>query len=143
MQFQSATLKNGVHGIRTGATADEIKQRIVGKSADMFTTAKRVYTSFSSIRRPSDAFVAEQFKDLEKEGLGVVVTIHRSIIFFKRVPESFTNEYKLGKHNISVLEYKQLFETADEFFEQSQRLEMESRYPWKEEARRWNYLQDP
>ena len=36
----------------------------------MFTTAKRVYSGLSSVCRPLPSFVAEQFKDLEKEGLG-------------------------------------------------------------------------
>ena len=95
----------------------------------MFTTAKRVYTSFSSIRRPSPAFVIDQFNNLEKEGLGVMKTIHRSPIFFKKVPESFLHEeYKLGKHNTSFQVYKQLFEKTDEFYEVNQRLEMTRNY---------------
>ncbi|KAJ7386135.1 retinoic acid binding [Desmophyllum pertusum] len=76
----TVTLKDGEHTIQTGASADEIKQRIVGETADMFTTAKRVYTSFSSIRCRSPAFVIDQFNDLEKEGLGLrrPYTVHPS-----------------------------------------------------------------
>ena len=107
----------------------------------MFTTAKRVYSSFSSVRRPAPSFVAEKFKDLEKEGLGKVALINRSTVFFKKVPEYFVNEeYKLGKHNTSFETYKQLFQTADAFYEANQRLDLASKYPWQEDAQRLKYL---
>ena len=144
LQFQTVTLKDGEQTIRTGASADEIKQRVVGETADMFTTAKRIYTSFSSIHRPSPTFVIEQFKDLEREGLGVVKTIHRSTIFFKKVPESFTHEeYKLGKHNTTLQVYKELFEKTDEFYDCNQRFEMTRQYPWRHDAQRLHYLTEP
>ena len=47
LQFQTVTLKDGEQTIRTGGSADEIKQRVVGETANMFTTAKRIYTNFS------------------------------------------------------------------------------------------------
>lgn len=107
----------------------------------MFTTAKRVYSSFSSVRRPAPSFVAEQFKDLEKEGLGKVALINRSTVFFKKVPEYFVNEeYKLGKHNTSFETYKQLFQTADAFYDTNQRLDLASKYPWQDDAQRLKYL---
>ena len=56
-QFQTVTLMDGEQTIRTRVSADEIKQRVVGGTADMFTTAKRLYTSFSSMSRPSATFV--------------------------------------------------------------------------------------
>ena len=103
----------------------------------MFTTAKRVYTSFSSIRRPSPSFVVDQFNELEREGLGVFKNIHRSKVFFKKVPELFINEeYKLGKHNTTFQTYKQFFEKTDEFYDDNQRLELVRQYPWKEDAQR-------
>lgn len=110
----------------------------------MFTTAKRVYSSFSSVRRPSPSFVTEQFKDLEKEGLGKVAVINRSTVFFKKVPEYFINEeYKLGKHNTSFDTYKELFQMVDAFYETNQRLDLASKYPWQDDAQRWKYLPLP
>lgn len=47
-QFQASNLKEGSCSIRTGVTGEEVKQRAV-QSAGMFATAKRIYTSFSSI----------------------------------------------------------------------------------------------
>ena len=44
-------------------------------------------------------------------------TIHRSTIFLKKVPESFTHEeYKLGKYNTTLQVYKELFQKRDEFY---------------------------
>lgn len=110
----------------------------------MFTTAKRVYSSFSSIRRPSPSFVADQFKDLEKEGLGKMAVINCSTVFFKKVPECFINEeYRIGKHNTSFDAYKQLFQMVDVFYETNQRLDLARKYPWQDEAQRWKYLPLP
>ena len=112
-QFQASSLKEGSRPIRTGVTGEEVKQRVV-QSAGMFATAKRIYTSFSSIRRPSADFVVQQFKDLEKDGLGVTKTANRSSIFFKRIPEFLINEeHKLGKLNTTVEEYKTCFAQVD------------------------------
>ena len=125
---QAATLKDGAHSVRTGVSADDVKQKVISE------TAKRVYSSFSSVRRPSPSFVAAQFKDLEKEGLGKVAVINRSTVFFKKVPEYFINEeYKLGKHNTSL----------DAFYETNQRLDLASKYPWQDDAQRWKYLPLP
>lgn len=85
-QFQTSTLKDRAHPIRTGVAAEEVKQRVV-RTKGMFATAKRIYTSFSSIRRPSDDFVVQQFNEMEKEGLGVLRNAHRSTIFVIKLPE--------------------------------------------------------
>ena len=141
LHLQAVILKDGDRKIQTGVTAEEVKQRIVGETADTFTTAKRVYTSFSSIRRPAPAFVIQQFKELETEGLGVLKTIHRSQFFFKKVPEVFTDEeHRLGKHNTTLQIYKELFGKMDQFYDQNQRSDVISQYPWKDDAQRLNYL---
>lgn len=51
-QIQASSLKEGFRPIRTGVIGDEVKQKVV-QSTGMFATSKRIYTSFSSIRRPS------------------------------------------------------------------------------------------
>lgn len=105
-QFQTSNLKDRAQPIRTGVAAEEVKQRVV-QTKGMFTTAKRIYTSFSSTRRPSADFVVEQLKEMEKEGLGVLRNAHRSTIFFKKLPKFLIHEeYKLGKHNITVHDYR-------------------------------------
>jgi len=110
----------------------------------MFATAKRIYTSFSSIRRPPADFVVQQFKDLEKEGLGVMKTANRSSIFFKKLPEFLINEeYRLGKLNTTVEEYKNLFAQVDEFYDEYQSTEVMKLYPWKGDAQRFKYLNEP
>ena len=53
---------------------------------------------------------------MEKEGLGVLRCAHRSTIFFKKLPEFLTHEeYKLGKQNITVDNYRKLLAEVDEF----------------------------
>ena len=105
-QFQTSNLKDRAQPIRTGVAAEEVKQRVV-QTKGMFTTANRIYTSFSSTRRPSADFVVKQPKEMEKEGLGVLRNAHRSTIFFKKLPKFVIHEeYKLGKHNITVHDYR-------------------------------------
>ena len=140
--FQTSNLKDGAHPIRTGVAAEEVKQRVV-QTKGMFATAKRIYTSFSSIRRPSADFVVQQFKEMEKEGLGVLRNAHCSTIFFKKLPEFLIHEeYKLGKHNITVDEYRKLLAEVDEFYDERQRAEVMKPYPWKDDALRYHYI-DP
>ena len=81
-QLQASNLKDGSRPIRSGVTGEEVKQRVV-QSAGMFATAKRIYTSFSSVPRSSPEFVVQQFKDVEKEGLGVIKTANRLSIFYQ------------------------------------------------------------
>lgn len=141
-QFQTSNLKDGAHPIRTGVAAEEVKQRVV-QTKGMFATAKRIYTSFSSIRRPSADFVVQQFKEMEKEGLGVLRNAHRSTIFFKKLPEFLIHEeYKLGKHNITVDDYRKLLPEVDEFYDERQSAEVMKLYPWKDDALRYHYI-DP
>lgn len=114
-QFQTSNLRDRAHPIRTVVAAEEFKQRVV-QTKGMFAAAKCIYTSFSSIWRHSAHFVVQQFKEMEKEGLGVLRCAHRSTIFFKKLPEFLTHEeYKLGKQNITVDDYRKLLAEVDEF----------------------------
>ena len=80
---------------------------------------------------------------MEKEGLGVLRNTHRSTIFFKKLPEFLIHEeYKLGKHNITVDEYRKLLAEVDEFYDERQRAEVMKPYPWKDDALRYHYI-DP
>lgn len=133
-QFQTSNLKDGAHPIRTGVAAEEVKQRVV-QTKGMSVTAKRIYTSFSSIRRPSANFVVQQVKEMEKESLGMLGNAHRSAIFLKKLPEFLIHEeYKLGKHNITVDDYRKLLAEVDEFYDERQSTEVMKLYPWKDDA---------
>ena len=96
------------------------------------------FIQVSSIRRPSADFVVQQFKEMEKEGLGVLRNAHRSTIFFKKLPEFLIHEeYKLGKHNITVDDYRKLLAEVDEFYDERQSAEVMKLYPWKDDALRY------
>ena len=71
-------------------------------------------------------------------------TASRSSIFFKKLPEFLINEeYRLGKLNTTIEEYKNLFAQVDEFYDEYQSTEVMKLYPWKGDARRFNYLNEP
>ena len=106
----------------------------------MYATAKLIYVRFSSICRPSADFIVQQFKDMEEEGLGVMRTAHRSSVF-KKLPEFLINEeYKLGKHNTTIEDYRKLFAEVDEFYNERQSAEVMKLLPWKDDALRYNYI---
>lgn len=43
-------------------------------------------------------------------------------------------EYKLGKHNITVDDYRKLLAEVDEFYDERQSTEVMKLYPWKDDA---------
>lgn len=73
----------------------------------------------------------------------MIKTANRSSIFFKRLPEFVINEeYKLGKLNATVEEYKNCFAQVDAFYDEYQSTEVMKLYPWKDDAQRFNYIKE-
>ena len=52
-----------------------------------FTTARRVYTSFSFRCRPPVAIVQEAMEELQKNGLGIFKMVEKLKVFYKKSPE--------------------------------------------------------
>ena len=59
----------------------KVAKRIVQMLAK-FTTARRIYTSFSSRCRPTVAIVQEAMEELQKNGLGIFKMVEKLKVFF-------------------------------------------------------------
>lgn len=73
-----------------------------------YTTARRVYTSFSSHCRPNVSLVQKSMQQLQDAGLGVFRVENKLKIFYKALP-SDDLQPKLAKYNVSLEEYRRLF----------------------------------
>ncbi len=74
-----------------------------------FTTARQVYTSFSSKSRPPVVSVQKSMEELEKSGLGIFKTVNKLKIFYKKSPVLVEMQAKLANFGISFDEYSANF----------------------------------
>lgn len=96
---------------RVGASEDDISKSII-VSPGPFCTVKRIYSGFSSKRRPRPAHVIDIMKKLEAEGLGAYQIVDRSGAFFKTIP-NVLDSTKLAKYQVTAELNKQCFLKQD------------------------------
>ena len=80
---------------------------------DKFTTACRVYTSFSSRCRPPVAIVQEVMQELQKNGLGFFKMVEKLKVFYEKSPE-MDLQPKLANYGISLEEFTKTFNQEDD-----------------------------
>ena len=78
-----------------------------------YTTACRIYTSFSSHCRPNVSLVQKLMQELQDAGLGEFKIVNKLKIFHKTVP-SDDLQPKLAKYSVSVEEYRATFLEEDD-----------------------------
>ena len=91
---------------------EEVAKRILQMPAQ-FTTARRVYTSFSSHCRPPVAIVQEAMEELQKNGLGIFKMVEKLKVFYKKSPE-MDLQPKLANYGISLEEFTKTFNQEDD-----------------------------
>jgi len=98
--------------VKVGVSAEEIEKAIM-KTPGKFTTARRVYTSFSSRSRPTAQAVQRCMEKLQAEGLGSFSTVNKLKVFLKKGPNEECKS-KLADHGISLEEYSACYHMDDE-----------------------------
>ena len=68
-----------------GVTNEDVTLRILTMKGP-YTTARRIYTSFSSHCRPNVSLVQKSMQDLAAAGLGIFKVINKLKIFYKMLP---------------------------------------------------------
>lgn len=87
--------------MKVGVTSDEVTLRVLLIKGP-FTTARHIYTSFSSSRHPKVSLVEKSMQELEDAGLGAFTFLNKLKIFYKN-PPSDDLKPKLAKFNISLV----------------------------------------
>ncbi|XP_044184740.1 uncharacterized protein LOC122964877 [Acropora millepora] len=105
-------LKPGEASAKVGVPNEEVAKRILQMPAK-FTTARRVYTSFSSRCRLPVAIVQEAMEELQKNGLGIFKIVEKLKVFYKQSPE-MDLQPKLAKYGISLEEFTRTFNQEDD-----------------------------
>lgn len=97
--------------VKVGVRSEEIKKRIL-QVPGPFTTARRVYTSFSSRNRPSAQTVQLSMEELENDGLGTFKIVNKLKVFYKKLP-SEDMKANLSLHEMSLEVYIAIFREED------------------------------
>ena len=71
--------------IKVGVANEDVTLRILTMKGP-YTTARRVYSSFSSHCRPNVNLVQKSMQDLAAAGLGIFKVINKLNIFYKMLP---------------------------------------------------------
>ena len=69
-----------------------------------YTWRRRV----SAETQPSAIAITDIMQNLAKDGFGIVLTVERSIVFFKKLPSSLTEE-ELQKYDLTPVSYRGAF----------------------------------
>ena len=93
-----------------------------------FTTARLVYTSFSSKSRPPVTNVQKAMEDLEKSGLGHFKVINKLKVFYKKEP-IMDLKPQLSEYGITYQAYSDCFQKVDERLTSRNREAMEENNP--------------
>ena len=114
-----------------GVANEDVTLRILTMKGP-FTTARRVYTSFSSHCRPNVSLVQKSMQDLEAAGIGIFKVINKLKFFYKMLPSDGLQQ-KLAKYNISVQDYRTTFLKDDDKLTASNIFTMSEGHPFQAE----------
>ena len=114
-----------------GVANEDVTLRILTMKGP-FTTARRVYTSFTSHCHPNVSLVQKSMQDLEAAGIGILKVINKLKIFYKMLPSDGLKQ-KLAKYNISVQDYRTTFLKDDDKLTASNIFTMSEGHPFQAE----------
>lgn len=77
-------LKGPAKAIKVGVASEDVTLRVLMMNGP-YTTARRIYTSFSSYCHPNVSLVQQSTQELEAAGLGMFKVINKLKIFYKNL----------------------------------------------------------
>ena len=105
--------------MKLGISKSDIHKRHLDISGP-YTTAKRVYTSFTSRNRPTALAVKNCMEDLQQQGLGTYKYINKLHCYYKSFPNEDLKPL-LAVHGMSLDSYIATFKDEDERITSSNR----------------------
>ena len=95
--MQACKLNSNTKCVKVGVAIEDVIQRVL-KMKGPYTTARHVYTSFSSHCRPKVRMAQEAMKSLETSLLGKFKEHNKLKVFYKNLPTCEDLEAKLAPY---------------------------------------------
>ena len=99
--------------MKVGVAVEDVTKQVL-EMPGPYTTARRVYTSFSSSCRPKVSMVEKAMENLQQAGFGTYKIVNKLKVFYKVLPNNVNLEAKLSTFNIPCEEFKTIFCKVDD-----------------------------
>ena len=99
--------------LKVGVAVEDVMKRVL-EMPGPYTTARRVYTSFSSSCRPNVSMVQKAMENVQESGFGTYKMVNKLKVFYKVLPNNVDLEAKISTFNIPLGEFEAIFRKVDE-----------------------------
>lgn len=110
--FQCCHIVKPCETVKLGVGDDDIMKRLL-EIPGPYATARRVYTSYSSLSRPTASMVKNCMTQLQEQGLGTYKIVNKHNVYYKKLPADELKP-KLAVYGISLESYSAVFRSEDE-----------------------------
>ena len=106
-------MKASEKSLKVGVAVEDVMKRVL-EMPGPYTTARRVYTSFSSSCRPNVSMVQKAMENVQESGFGTYKMVNKLKVFYKVLPNNVDLEAKISTFNIPLREFEAIFRKVDE-----------------------------
>ena len=106
-------MKASEKSLKVGVAVEDVMKRVL-EMPGPYTTARRVYTSFSSSCRPNVSMVQKAMENVQESGFCTYKMVNKLKVFYKVLPNNVDLEAKLSNFNIPLGEFEAIFRKVDE-----------------------------
>lgn len=106
-------MKASEKSLKVGVAVEDVMKRVL-EMPGPYTTARRVYTSFSSSCRPNVSMVQKAMENVQESGFCTYKMVNKLKVFYKVLPNNVDLEAKLSTFNIPLGEFEAIFRKVDE-----------------------------